>query len=1099
MKRGVASRKRILSVLARSALAGTVICAVFCSQASAEESLPGGMKLVGIEAFPRAVELNRQFEYRQVLLTGQTDGGDSVDVTRMARVSASADVVEVNPDGKVSAVRDGDATLTFTVGEHQATVSVKVNGQNEPYSSSFVQDVMPVLSRLGCNSGTCHGAAKGKNGFKLSLRGHDPLFDHGSLTDDLGGRRFNRAAPKRSLFLMKLTGGIPHVGGVRTETDTPYYKQLQSWVVGGVKLDLESSRVSSIEIFPQDVVLPLPGMRQRMAVLATYTDGRVRDVSAEAFLQASNTEVTEVSADGLVTAARRGETAILARYEGRYAATQLYVMGDRAGFQWKDQPEYNYVDALVYKKLERVKTLPSGECTDAEFIRRIYLDLTGLQPNSRTVRAFLLDTRNSKLKRDEVVDRLIGSAEFIEFWTNKWCDLLQVNPKFLGPQGADALRGWVRQAVASNRPYDEFVASVLSASGSTVNNPPAAYYKVLRTPEDAVENTTQLFLGIRFSCNKCHDHPFERWTQHNYWELAAFFSQVGREDAPGSPKMKAVINQKPYAFEEIISDLEKGEVVPPYGGGAVAPSFPYEHEGATDGASRREQLTRWLATPENPYFAKSFVNRLWSYLLGVGLIDPVDDVRASNPPSNPELLDRLTAEFVESGFDVRKILRRICMSRVYRHSIRTNEWNAEDEINFSHALARRLAAETLYDALHQATGTVTRVPGRRTGTRASELGPDVKLADGFLDLFGRPPRESACECERSSGMSLGQAISLVNGPTVAEAIRNPQSDLNDLARVETNAERVFEEIYLSVLCRMPTDAERQLLRKTFDVTDLANIEALTDDDATVLKERLAGWEKSHTPADWVPLDVQLLRSAAGATLETLDDGSILASGDVVPRKDTYTLVGYTDLRGITGLRLEVLPDESLPKKGPGRGEETGDFVLTELRVSAAGARDPTQTKAVVLQNATSDLTAAAGRDVVSRAIDGKLDDSFGWSLADQVGKRHVALFETKEDVGVEDGTLLTLSLDQQHGQGKTLGRFRISVTKSARPVRYLYLPDDVIAALKIPASERNPEHHRAIFRQYIPGDSDMQQRIRINATQDLAWVLINSPAFLFNH
>ncbi len=1064
---------------------------------SSPDALPAGAKLASLEVFPASIEMSDPLGYRQVIVTGVLEGGDRVDLTRIARAEAPA-AVEVSPSGQVRPRSDGQGDIKFTAGDRSASIPVKVSGLSAPREASFVNDVMPLLSRIGCNAGTCHGSAKGKNGFKLSLRGYDPLWDHRSLTDDLGCRRANRAVPERSLFLLKPSGGVPHTGGVLIHPGDPYYQALRSWVAQGEKLDLGSPRVDHIEVFPRDPVLLLPGSAQQMAVLATFAGGRVRDVTAEAFIETSNIEVVQVDRRGVVTALRRGETGILARYEGRYAATQLIVMGDRSGFAWKPAPEYNYIDALVYKKLKKIKALPAEVASDADFLRRIWIDLTGLPPRPADVRAFILDGRDSRAKREEVVDRLIGSSEYVEHWTAKWCDLLQVNRKFLGVEGAEALREWVRKAVASDTPYDRFVESILDGSGSTMKNPPAAYYKVLRHPEEVMENTTQLFLGVRFSCAKCHDHPFERWTNRNYWQLSAFFARVERKNSPGSPLMPQrgdnQPEEAPAAFEEVISENDTSEMKAPDGGRTIDASFPFTHAGKVpEKAARRERLTRWLVSPENPYFARSFVNRLWSYFLGKGLIDPVDDIRAGNPPSNPELLDRLTREFVESGFDVRKVMRDILKSRVYQHSIETGEWNRDDEVNFSHAFARRLPAETLYDAIHQATGSTVKLPGERRGTRAGELlDSAVKPEDGFLDLFGKPPRESACECERSSGMSLGQALNMVNGPTVAEAIRDGGNSLTALLSVEKRPERILDELFLSILCRFPAGAEREKLGKSLDVTDPSSAEGLNPPQAKELAVRREAWEKSARPPQWQVLELGIAKSMGGAELKRLDDGSVLAGG-ANPAKDAYTLAAWTDRAGLTGVRLEVLPDESLKAKGPGRAEN-GNFVLNELRLAAAPAGDPAAAKRVALQNAAADFSQEGYS--LAAAVDGKPET--GWAILPQTGRRHEAVFETKEDAGIAGGTLLTFNLDHPFGDHHAIGRLRLSVTTSPRPIRLTTLPDEIVRLLLIPEDRRKPEERAALWRQYIAGDPEMADRIRLAAAQDLAWALINSPAFLFN-
>ncbi|MBX3414667.1 MAG: DUF1549 domain-containing protein [Pirellulales bacterium] len=789
-------RRTWVAAVAIGAAALLGLALVSSSRADEPEKLSEGMKIVSLEVWPERIDLAHPFAYAQLLVTGRLETGEAVDATRMATFTSSSDLLAIDARGLARPQADGAGELTVAVGGLTAQVPVTVSGQADEFHPSFVRHVMPQMSKLGCNMGTCHGADKGKNGFKLSLRGYDPLFDHRALVDDLAGRRFNRVAPDQSLMLLKPSGGVPHQGGVLTKPGEPAYELLRQWIADGVTLDLDSPRVTSIEIRPQDPQLPLPGMRQQMAVVATYSDGTTRDVSAEAFVETSLGEVVEVDKQGLATAVRRGEAALLARYEGRYAATTVTVMGDRTGFVWQEVPEHNYVDTRVYEKLKRVKIQPSELCTDAEFLRRVYLDLMGLAPEPAEIRAFLADSRPTREKRDAVIDRLVGSPEFVAHWSNKWSDLLQVNRTFLTEKGAWALRDWIRRAVAHNMPYDQFAKTVLTASGSTFENPAASYMRVLREPELAMENSTQLFLGVRFNCNKCHDHPFERWTQDQYYDLAAYFVQVGRKPGlvPG---------------DEVIFDMQGGEEMHPRTGQPVAPQFPYAHaDVAPDGLPRREQFAYWATSIENPYFATSYVNRLFSYLLGIGIIEPVDDIRAGNPPTNPALLEQLTDDFITSGFDTQHLLKTITKSRVYQHSLATNRWNDDDKINYSHAMARRLPAETLYDTVQRATGAPIKLPGLPAGQLATQL-PDshVSLPGGFLDLFGRPPRESACECERSSGVVLGQALNLVNGPTVADAIASQENRISRLVASEPENTRLVEELFLAILCRPPTEAE----------------------------------------------------------------------------------------------------------------------------------------------------------------------------------------------------------------------------------------------------------------------------------------------------
>lgn len=912
--------------------------------ASAQEKLPDNAKVVQIEAKPAAIQLKSPFDYSQLILTAKLDNGDIVDVTRIAQIQSPGNLLKVSPAGIVRPAADGTGELVVTAGGQTTKLPVSVAGQKDKYAVSFVRDVMPALSKLGCNAGTCHGSAEGKNGFKLSLRGYDPLFDHRALTDDLEARRINRAAPERSLMLMKPAGAIPHTGGVVWQPGDPYYELLKLWIASGVSLDLNAPRVSSLEVYPPSAIVPEIGLKQQFAVYAKYSDGSIRDVTAEAFIESSNTEVATVDKTGLVTSVRRGETTMLARFEGAYAAGNLVVMGDRAGFAWNNAEEWNWVDGLVHEKLKKIKVLPSDLCTDAEFIRRIHLDLTGLPPAPEAVREFLADSRPTRQKRDEFIDKLIGSPDFIEHWTNKWADLMQVNRKFLGEQGAKALRDYIRKAVADNMPYDQFAHSMLTGTGSNVENPTASYFKILRQADEAMENTTHLFLAIRFNCNKCHDHPFERWTQDQYYNLASYFAQVGRSEDPKFKGQKiggsAVEGAVPLV--EVIKDTDSGDVKHERTGQTVKPSFPFTHKDMPDEKlPRRMQAAKWITSKDNPYFAKSFVNRVWSYLLGVGIIEPVDDIRAGNPATNPALLEKLTEEFIASNFDVQKLMKTICKSRTYQLSVSTNKWNEGDEINYSHALARRLPAEVLYDAIHRATGAQSRLPGLPPGARAAQLiDSNVPLPSGFLELFGKPVRESACECERSNSMQLGPILNLVNGPIVAEALRDKSNRLVQLAAREKDDAKMVEEIYLAILNRLPSPEELQLGLKAIKDAEPDHAAHVADhtqkmtafkDYEQKLDARQTDWEKKLENAPvWETMAIVKAEGKSKVKLAKQPDGSVLASGPN-PAKEDYTVTATTKLKGVTALRLEVLSDPSLPNKGPGRAAN-GNFVLQEFVV-----------------------------------------------------------------------------------------------------------------------------------------------------------------------
>lgn len=792
-----------------------------------EPPLPDGVVSVAVE--PETVRCVGPFAAVQLVVTGRLADGGAIDLTRSVRFEPAAgsdggsagapagdagELVAVGPGGLVRPVADGSGALRVVYGAGTeavaTTVPVVVAGTGEVPHVDFLRDVNPVLSRLGCNQGTCHGAAKGKNGFKLSLRGYDSVFDVRALTDDHGSRRVNVASPDDSLMLLKASATVPHVGGLLTKPDAPDYQVIRRWIDEGAALDPATPRVARIDVVPAAAVIDMPGRRQQFRVVATFTDGGTRDVTRQAFLESGNIEVASADATGLVTALRRGEAPILVRYEGAYAAVPLTVMGDRTGFQWREPDVWGPIDELVAAKWQAMRIEPAPLAGDDEFLRRVTLDLTGLPPTAAEVRAFRADGRDVRVKRAELVSRLLGSEAFIEHWTNKWSDLLQVNPKFLGAEGAQALRGWIRGHVAANTPLDVFAREILTASGSNRENPAAAYFKTLRDPFDTMENTTHLFLGVRFNCNKCHDHPFERWTQDQYFETAAFFARVTLEkDAESGDRTiggTAVEGAKP--LWEVVRDAASGEVVHERTGTAVEPRFPFacRHEPAVgeDGGepTRRAAFAAWLTSPDNAYFARSHVNRLWGGLFGVGIIDPVDDIRAGNPATNPSLLDHLTRRFIDSGFDTRRLLAEICTSRTYGLAITSTVWNEDDRINYSRALPRRLPAETLFDTLHAAVGSPTRFPGYPEGTRAAAL-PDVSaaLGGGFLQTFGRPVRESACECERGDGVALGPVMALVSGPVVGDVLADPQSGLARLVATEVDDARVVEEVALRILGR----------------------------------------------------------------------------------------------------------------------------------------------------------------------------------------------------------------------------------------------------------------------------------------------------------
>ena len=1068
-----------------------------------KEVFPEGLVVTKVSATPATIELAHRFDYRQLLITGQLETGEQVDLTRMAKLSAQPSHVSVSSNRKITVTSTGAEVLKFEVAGHQVEIPVTVKS-DAASQVSYVRDVSPAMSKMGCNQGTCHGSKDGQNGFKLSLRGYDFLYDHRALTDDIGSRRFNRAAPDRSLMLLKASGTAPHVGGAITKPGEAYYEIMRSWISGGCDLDLDAPRVAKIELSPSNPVLPRAGMNQQMTVLATYTDGSVRDVTSESFIESGDIEMINADKNGLLTVLRRGEAPVLARYEGAYTATTITIMGDRSGFQWKDLPSNNYIDKLVYEKLNKVKVIPSGLCDDSEFIRRVYLDITGLPPTADEVRKFTKDGRDAKVKRDELVDQLVGNREYVEHWTNKWADLLQVNRKFLGEEGAVAFRDWIKDSVATNKPYNKFAYEVLTAGGSTIDNPAAAYWKILRDPDAAMENTTHLFLAVRFNCNKCHDHPFEKWTQDQYYNLTAYFAQVARKEDPHfrGKKVGGTAVERPVPLVEIVYDSGSGETKHERTGEYVKPSFPYDHKDFESNFTRREQLAEWITSSGNRYFATSFVNRLWGYLLGKGLIEPIDDIRAGNPPTNPALLAKMTEDFVASDFDVQHMLRTICKSRVYQHSVQTNEWNVDDTVNYSHAMPRRLPAEVLYDAIHRAAGSQTKIPGVPVGFRAAEL-PDVGIKIPFLDDFGRPPRQSSCECERSSGIVLGPIMKLINGPTVAKAVADPSGDLSKLANSNKSDDAVVEEMFLRFLSRMPTDQELKLGIESLAAAkaDYQVLDGLVKEhEKTLLAKREKWLANIRRTTSWTQLRPDEISATSGADMKLAEDNSVLVSGKL--DNTNYIVRAGSKLKRITGVKLEVLPDESLPKKGPGRAEN-GNFVLNEFVLEIPD-------NAAIFHKQKL-VNASANYNQSGWDVKGAVDDQVksGWAISDKFGKPHEATFELEKPIEQEWGTRLRITLKHEFDDKKhSIGKFRISLTDSPKPLGKKNVPDEIYnLAVKDKRSGAEEAKLADYFRQQ---DKEWKQLVaqrdsikvegneRILGMQDLAWALINNPAFLFN-
>jgi len=769
------------------------------TRALAQESL-----VLSVE--PARLTLVHAGDEQRLIVTGKRQDGTVLDLTRLVRFdSSNPAIAAVGEEGMVRAVGVGETAIRIQHGNTTILAPVTV-ASVEKRPISFANEVMPLLAKAGCNSGACHGSASGKKGFKVSLRGYDPTTDYQTLTRGNAGRRLNLLSADQSLLLLKPTGRSPHEGGKRFDSQSPYAELLRRWIAEGAKSDLAAApKPVRVEVFPTFRTFAQPGQEQQLLARAYFSDGSVRDVTRDCRYSSSNELAAVPEESGKLKLLAKGEAAIMVRYGSLIAVSNAVILKHDPNFVWTNPPEVNRVDTLVNAKLRSMQILPSELSSDVEFLRRVHYDLIGLPPTPAEVRAFLAD--KDPKKRARKIDDLLERPEHAEYWAQKWADLFRIRFDLLRDKGTWGYYRWVRDSIAANKPFDRFVTEILTATGSSDQNPPANFWRVFNTTEDATEAATQVFLGIRLQCARCHDHPFEKWVQKDYYGFAAFFSQVGRKAGPRRDDQVIFCSETPAQARHSTT----GEVLDPkYLDGASVK--------VGTGQDAREVLARWLTGKDNPYLARATVNRLWSHLFGRGLIDPVDDIRSSNPPLNAPLLDALAKDFIDHNFDVRHLLRTILNSRTYQLASRTNPTNADDRINFSHAVPRRLSAEQMLDSINQITGTRenfrSRVPGAGTialpvgGLRASQL-PDRNLTSEMLDLFGRPRGDSSCTCERTEEASMIHALHLINAASIGKRLSDPNGTVARLVKTAGITDKqLVEELILLGLCRYPTEQEK---------------------------------------------------------------------------------------------------------------------------------------------------------------------------------------------------------------------------------------------------------------------------------------------------
>jgi hypothetical protein len=793
LPRWLLTRRFVLAGMALSLMDARVF-----SAAPAEAAAVG--QPTALQVQPDSIKLRGGHAYQQLVVTGRYADGLVRDLTSLCELSSeSADVAAVDETGFVRPKKNGQTAILIKAGGKTARVPVSVTDLGGRQATSFRNEVIAALNVGGCNAGACHGTPSGKNGFKLSLRGFDPAADYVQLTRDAIGRRTDRQEPGASLILQKGLGRVPHEGGQRFLPDSVPVQAIRDWLAEGLRDDPpNAAALKSIDILPGSRVQRAPARRQQLAVLGHFSDGSVRDVTRLTVFTSSDPAVAAVSSTGLVSFAQSGEVAILCRYLEELQTVRLTYLEPRDGFAWTNPPQNNYIDKLVLAKLKMLSIPPSDLCTDAEFIRRAYLDVCGILPSPKEVRDFLAD--GSSNKRAKLIDALVERPEYADFWTLKWSDVFRNNRKAVQVKGTHVFQHWLRDRIVQNTGFDELVREMLTASGSTFANPPANYYRVARDPQNLAETTAQLFFGIRMQCAKCHNHPFERWTQDDYYSMAAFFARVRRKRDPLEPGANP---KQPGGGAEIVYDGRSGEVTQPRTGQTMNPKFMGgDVPTIAAGIDRRRVLADWLTSRDNPFFAKSIVNRIWYHLNGKGIVDPVDDFRDSNPSANDELLDALAKDFVAHKFDVKHLIRVIMNSRTYQLSAETNKYNADDNKYFSHAVTKLLTAEQLLDAICTVTEVPEKFPGMPLGTRAVQL-PDGDPTNPFLKTFGQPARELACECERESDSNLAQSLQLINGPTINDRLRNPNNRIGRLLKSKTSEVEMLDELFLSTLSRLP--------------------------------------------------------------------------------------------------------------------------------------------------------------------------------------------------------------------------------------------------------------------------------------------------------
>ncbi|HUG81778.1 MAG TPA: DUF1553 domain-containing protein [Bryobacterales bacterium] len=756
-----------------------------------------------IRILPGDIVLSGPASSQQLIVQARLAEGQEQDLTSQAAFRPADPKIVKAEGGVLLPLADGSTELTAEVEGVSATIKVTVREFGQPLVPSFLNDVQPVLTKAGCNSGACHGSEAGKNGFKLSLRGYDSEFDHAMLTREAAGRRVTPWDPSKSLLLLKPTLTIPHGGGRRFAADSPDFRILSEWIANGAPApDSNDPRIESLSVFPEEAWLT-PEADQQVVVQANYSDGSSRDVTRWAKFSSTNSGVATVDDLGRVKMQGPGEAAVTVWYSSKVKFARLGVAFEHEidPSIYTSAPRNNYIDERVLEKLQALHIAPSEQADDSTFLRRAYLDAMGALPSPAEVERFAADP--SPNKRERLIEAVLGREEFVDYWTYKWSDLLLVSSRDLNTSAMWSYYRWVRESVEKNTPWDQIVRQILTSSGNSRIHGELNYYQLHQNTIELAENVTQAFMGIRITCARCHNHPLEKWTQNDYYQFANLVSRVAQKNGTGAGDV--VVYRSPSGG---INHPKLGKPLPPR---------PLDGEElALDGAAdRRQHLADWLTSADNPYFARAVVNKIWENFMGRGIVHPVDDMRASNPASNEKLLSALTADFIEHKFDVKHLIRRIMLSATYQRSSRSNETNADDDVYYSRYIVRRLPAEVVLDAISQVTRVPTRFSGYPEGTRALQL-PDTQVNSYFLTVFGRPARINVDAAEREHAPTIKQALHVINGDTLNNMLRDQEGAIEMFLKLGLSNVKILDHLYLSALSRYPTDAERKALMAALD-------------------------------------------------------------------------------------------------------------------------------------------------------------------------------------------------------------------------------------------------------------------------------------------